>query len=63
MGFVLIEVSDEALAAIEALLKGSFRRLSVECSRIRGEVLVFEERLSSGDYHLLHSILVQEMEW
>ncbi len=63
MGYVLLEVSDEALAAIEALLKGSFRKLNVECSRIREEVLVFEERLSAGDYHLLHSILAQEMEW
>jgi hypothetical protein len=65
MGYVLLEVSDEAFAAIEALLKGSFRKLSVECSSFKEgeEVLVFEENLSSGDYHLLQSILVQDLEW
>ena len=63
MGYVLIEVSEEALAAIEALLKGSYRKLSLECSSIKEEVVVFEDKLSAGDYHVLQSILVQDMEW
>ena len=63
MGYVLIQVSGEALAAIEALLKGSFEKRWVECSSIREEVVVFEDKLSAGDYHLLQSILVQDMEW
>jgi len=63
MGYVLLEVSEEAFAAIESLLKGSFRKLSLQCSKIKEEVLVFEDKLSAGDYHLLQSILVQDMEW
>ncbi|WP_456475236.1 hypothetical protein [Candidatus Pyrohabitans sp.] len=65
MGYVLLEVSDNAIHSIEALLKGSFRRLSVECSSLQEgeEMLVFEERLGAGDYHLLQSILVQDLEW
>ena len=65
MGYVLLEVSDNARHAIEALLKGSFCRLSVECSSLQEgeEMLVFEERLGAGDYHLLQSILVQDLEW
>ncbi len=63
MGYILIEVSEEARAEIEALLRGSFKKLNLECSRIKETVLVFEEKLSASDYHLLQSILVQELEW
>jgi hypothetical protein len=69
MPYVLLSINKNDWDAIRQHLKGAYQKQDVEyfiegvAEDFKAEALIFKERISQGDYHILQSILAQSLKW